>query len=176
MVAESFSLGKAEFFLTDSLAAPEGAPKADEPFRILVLGDFSGRSNRGVLEPGALGADREPIQVDRDNFDEVLAALGVGLRLDLAGDGSSRFALSFDQLDTFHPDHIFRQAEVFRPLRETRRRLEDPRTYEAAAALVRGWAAQQAPPPASTPGTKDAAPTRDESVAALRAIIPICAS
>jgi len=43
-------------------------PRSDVPFRILLLGDFSGRANRGEPSPDRL----RPYLVDRDNFDEVL--------------------------------------------------------------------------------------------------------
>lgn len=38
-------------------------PTSDEPFRILLLGDFSARNHRAVFEPAQLGW-RMPIPVD----------------------------------------------------------------------------------------------------------------
>jgi type VI secretion system protein ImpC len=93
----------------------------DEPFRILVLGDFSGRANRGVHAPLA---GRRPVPVDLDNFDEVMAGMGVSLRL-------PRVALSFGSLDDFHPDAIYESADVFRELADLRSR--PPAVAEAAA-------------------------------------------
>ncbi|MGH9433936.1 MAG: type VI secretion system contractile sheath small subunit, partial [Terriglobia bacterium] len=49
------------------------APSSETPFRIALLGDFSGRANRGLSEAGAALARRRVVPVDRDNFDEVLA-------------------------------------------------------------------------------------------------------
>jgi len=48
---------------------PFGSAERDAPFRILILGDFSGRANRGVESKLA---GRRPIRVDRDNLDDAL--------------------------------------------------------------------------------------------------------
>ena len=69
----------APFFGTiQSAGEPIQAPKATSPFRIAVLGDFSGRAHRGTIEPLA---DRKPIRVDRDNLDQVMERFGVEVRL-----------------------------------------------------------------------------------------------
>ncbi len=47
----------------------------DQPFRILVMGNFS----------GGAGRNRRPIEIDRDNFDQVLALLAPELRLSFGG-------------------------------------------------------------------------------------------
>lgn len=70
--------------------------ESGDPFRILIAGDFSGRSNRGLKTDLA---GRHPIQIDRDNFDEVMA--GFQPTLDLPGQ-----RLTFLELDDFHPDHL----------------------------------------------------------------------
>ncbi len=72
--------------------------EADAPFRILVLGDFSGRANRGICEPAA--ACRRTYRIDRDNFDQVLARLRPQLCI------RSGNSLSFSELDDFHPDRL----------------------------------------------------------------------
>jgi type VI secretion system protein ImpC len=104
-------------------------PDPDTPFRILILGNFSGHANRGV---------RRPVLVDRDNFEEVLEKLAPELRLPW---GSIRFR----ELDDFHPDHIFERLELFRALRETREKLSDRSTFAATAAAL------QPKPPAPDP-------------------------
>src|SRR5262245_33038074 len=89
--------------LEDDGSAPE-APKSDTPFRIAILGDFSGLANRGEAEPGDL-AGRKLHRVDRENLDSVLAALGAKLRLPL--DDGEEVELRFASLDDFHPDQVF---------------------------------------------------------------------
>jgi type VI secretion system protein ImpC len=112
-------------------------PDADEPFRVVVLGDFSARASRDST--ASAKSPRRLSEIDRDNFDEVLRSLGVGLRLSLA-EGGPAVALDFDELEDFHPDRIYERLDIFRKLRQTRRRLDDPSTFEAAAAEIRGWA------------------------------------
>lgn len=82
----------------------------DAPFRILVLGDFSGRAQRGERSPLA---GRRAMKVDCDNLDQVIEDLDV--RLDLP-----RAALRFRELDDFHPDHIYRAAPIFQQLENLR--------------------------------------------------------
>ena len=75
----------------------------DRPFRILLAGDFSGRSWR-ENPPGPF----TPRRVDRDNFDEVLASMNVSLNL-------HGMNLAFRELEDFHPDRIY-QAPIFQNL------------------------------------------------------------
>jgi type VI secretion system protein ImpC len=104
----------------------------ETPFRIAILGDFSGRASRGVCETGPALASRRAVVIDRDNFDEVLSKLDVQLSLPVAGDHGPRLELSFHELDDFHPDRIFERTDVFRKLKETRAKLADPQTFAAA--------------------------------------------
>jgi type VI secretion system protein ImpC len=112
-------------------------PESDTPFRILVLGDFSGRGNRG--EPAA--ARLRPYLIDRDNFDQVLARIRPELELGEHGRG---IVLRFRELEDFHPDRIYERAAGFGKLRETRRKLGDPETFAEAAATVKSWSGVQA--------------------------------
>src|SRR5262249_24482968 len=89
---------------------PFGSAERDAPFRILILGDFSGRANRGVESKLA---GRRPIRVDRDNLDEALAGMDVALRL-------PGVVLQFTEMDDFHLDQIYRRARIFGDLPETR--------------------------------------------------------
>ncbi|HUB80507.1 MAG TPA: type VI secretion system contractile sheath large subunit [Bryobacteraceae bacterium] len=94
----------------------------DRPFRILLAGDFSGRSWR-ENPPGTF----TPRRIDRDNFDEVLASMKVTLNLHGVN-------LAFRELEDFHPDRIY-QAPVFRDLD---RHLPAPPPPPAAAARAPG--------------------------------------
>lgn len=111
----------------------EANPLADEPpFHILVLGDWSGNATKKDL------SERRPIEIDRDNFDEVLQKLKVSLALDLNGDGNL-LNLAFTGLDDFHPDNLFRQVSLFADLRDVRRRLKNADDFNEAARQVRAW-------------------------------------
>jgi len=117
-------------------ALPVVAEPTDEtPFRILVAGDFSGRGARASApDRGRL----KPVLIDRDNFDEVLAAMGVQLRLGREGDAGA--TLRFRELDDFHPDRIYQSLDIFRELRAMREALEDATSGSQAIAEVRAWA------------------------------------
>jgi len=90
----------------------------DRPFRIVVLGNFCGDSNRPTT---AL----HPIRVDRDNLDQVM--LGLGVRLDGIKIDSNSYpcAVSISSMEDFHPDRLFETLTVFEPLRRVRERLRD---------------------------------------------------
>ena len=79
-----------------------GTPEPETPFRIAVLGDFSGQANRDVTNPGAHRAASQPILIDRDNFDQVMAKLDVELRLPLAGRGGAGIRLHFAELSSLN--------------------------------------------------------------------------
>ena len=116
-----------------------GVPEPDTPFRIALLGDFSGRANRGVIDPAL--ANRKPIMVDRDNINDVIRKVGVEIRLSIFKD-EPPVALRFLEMDDFHPDLLFEGLEVFKPLRDTRQSLKDPATI---AALMKEGARKEKP-------------------------------
>jgi type VI secretion system protein ImpC len=98
-------------------------PEPDTPFRILVVGDFTGGSGRA----------RRAIAVDRDNFDDVMARLEPELRLPF---GTIEAPLKFRELEDFHPDRLFERLPPFQALRSLRRRLADESTFREAAAQL----------------------------------------
>lgn len=77
---------------------------AEDPFRIMVLGNFSGRGD-GVTNP---------LRVDRDNLDEVMRALRVGVTISLGSKEPVRVPLTFEGLEHFGPDSLFERCELFR--------------------------------------------------------------
>ncbi len=105
----------------------EGAVVEKElPFVVGVLGDFSGNPTQ-PLKPLK---DRKFIQIDRDNFNEVLARMTPGLNLKventLKGDGSEMAVdLKFSSMEDFEPGAIVKQVEPLRQLQETREKLSD---------------------------------------------------
>jgi type VI secretion system protein ImpC len=111
----------------------------EEPFRILVIGNFS----------GGAGRNRRLIEIDRDNFDQVLALLAPELRLAANG---VEIPVRFRALDDFHPDQLLARFPLFQKLRELRLRLEDPATFAAAAAELEPTAKPAAPHAANLSG------------------------
>ena len=102
--------------------------------RIGLIGDFRGRGTGGTVEPGAILSGRRWQRVDRDNLDQVLARLAPVLSLKIPGAEGEPIALSFGELDDFHPDRLLAHAPVFANLQSLRDRLEVPETFAAAAA------------------------------------------
>lgn len=118
-------------------------PLDDTPFRIAVIGDFSGRGTRGANESGAALARRPAWRVDRDDLNDVMKEIGPALRLQLEDGGT--LTIRFDSLEDFHPDRLFERLPVFQALRELRQRLSHPTTFKAAAAELVGGAPAPAP-------------------------------
>lgn len=89
----------------------------DNPFRIALLGDFSGRANRGTVETGRALASRRPVRVDRDSLDDAMAQLAPKLSLAIAP-GEAPIELTFSCLDELHPDSLYQRVPHFRMLRD----------------------------------------------------------
>jgi type VI secretion system protein ImpB len=90
------------------------------PFRFLVMGDFTGRDDETPIE------ERAPVNVDKDNFDEVLAAQNVGVNLSvpnkLSGEEGDELpvSLQFSKLRDFSPDAVCSQVPELKALVDLR--------------------------------------------------------
>lgn len=96
------------------------------PFVVGVLGDFSGKPEQPL---GRL-RDRKFVEIDRDNFDQVLAGMKPRLayRVDnklTDSDSTVGVELKFNSIEDFEPDQVVQQVEPLRKLVEARRRLSD---------------------------------------------------
>ncbi len=74
-------------------------PEPDVPFRILLLGDFTGRANRGLFDPA--WEERRPVRLEHEDFDAVLARMAPELEIPLAGCTDRSTAIRFHALDDF---------------------------------------------------------------------------
>ncbi|MBL8800015.1 MAG: type VI secretion system contractile sheath large subunit [Planctomycetia bacterium] len=93
------------------------APPPETPFRIVVLGDFSGRANRGeVGSADDIGA-RKSYKIGRDNFDEIMVKVGVSLELP-GVDKGEKHKLEFKCLDDFDADAVCQQVDQINDLDE----------------------------------------------------------
>lgn len=105
----------------------EGAEVRKElPFVVGVIGDFSGKP----YEPLKPLRDRKFIQVDRDNFNDVMQRMtpGAEFKVDntLADDKSQlAVSLKFKSMDDFEPAAIVDQVEPLRKLLAVRNKLRD---------------------------------------------------
>ena len=105
----------------------EGAQVTKElPFVVGVLGDFSGQPT----EPLKSLKDRKFIQIDRDNFNDVMARMTPGLNMKvkntLKDDGSEMgVQLKFSNMDDFSPEKVAQQVDPVRKMLDTRDKLRD---------------------------------------------------
>jgi type VI secretion system protein ImpC len=111
-MTETFALADVEGELVATLEQLDARPSDDVPFRVLLIGDWSGRRNRGLSASSEELKAWRPLLVDHDNLDQLIARLGVKLHIPLTSDGSQSLTITFNQLDDFHPDRLFSQLEV----------------------------------------------------------------
>jgi type VI secretion system protein ImpB len=99
--------------------------KKELPLVVGLLADLSGQP---LVAPPKLKA-RRLIDIDRDNFNEVMQKIAP--RLDLSvpdtykNDGNLKIELNFSTFDDFHPDAIVRQVPRLAKLLEVRQQLRD---------------------------------------------------
>jgi len=105
----------------------EGAEILRElPFVVGIMGDFSGDPTQPLRPLN----ERKFIQIDRDNFNEVMGRMtpGLNLRVDnkLTDDGTQMaVSLKFDSLEDFEPARVAEQVPALKALLETRSKLRD---------------------------------------------------
>lgn len=105
----------------------EGAQVLRElPFVVGIMGDFSGDPT-SPLRPLT---DRKFTQIDRDNFNDVMANMAPGLKLKvdnkLADDGTQMSVdLKFKSMDDFEPARVAQQVPALAALLQTRDKLRD---------------------------------------------------
>lgn len=96
------------------------------PFVVGVMGDYSGKPDK-PLPPLK---ERKFVEIDRDNFNKVLAGMSprLAFRVDdkLSGKEGSQLnvELRFQSMDDFSPDNVARQIEPMRKLLEKREHLK----------------------------------------------------
>lgn len=92
------------------------------PFKMVVVGDFTGQADDAALE------DRKRINIDKDNFNQVLAEQKISLELgvqdkltpDAGADDQLAVNLSVDSIKSFEPEQIVQQVPELRGLLEIR--------------------------------------------------------
>jgi type VI secretion system protein ImpB len=105
----------------------EGAAiEREVPFVVGVMGDFSGDPTSPLRPMG----DRKFIQIDRDNFNDVMAGMTPGLKLKVDNKlteegGQMGVELNFKSIDDFEPARVAQQVPALRTLMETRAKLRD---------------------------------------------------
>ena len=96
------------------------------PFVVGVMGDFSGHPTAELPDL----EDRSFVNIDRDNFNEVMEKMtpGLNLRVDNTldeGDSELAVQLKFESMDDFSPANVAKQIPALKQLLETRDKLKD---------------------------------------------------
>ena len=116
-----------------SAAAPAWGPK--RPIRIALLGDFGAGAAAGRLDTGADLARRKPRSVEFDSLEDWLGQQNITLNLPVGTDGAP-VEIALADLDSFHPDTLFRELDLFKKLNDLRKRLNNTASFDKAAAEV----------------------------------------
>ena len=131
------------------IAEREGErPAAPKHFRVALMGDFSGRANRG---DDTAPAARKPMKVDFDSLGDVLRRADVQLRIPIAG-GASHVDVAIEDMEDFHPDRLFEKIELIDEVVGLARRVD--RKPENAIPMISGWGSAADDPcrPSATEG------------------------
>ena len=105
-------------------ATGDAKEEIELPLKLLVMGDFTQQEDDRMLE------DRDPINVDKDNFDDVLKGQNLELNLNVADkisgaeDEELGVKLKFDSLKDFDPDAIVQKVPELAKLMELREALK----------------------------------------------------
>lgn len=113
--------------------APAWGPK--RPVRIALLGDFGAGAAAGRLDDSDDLARRKPKSVEFDSLEDALSQQGITLNLPVGAHGAP-VEISLADLESFHPDTLFRELDLFKKLNDLRKRLNNTATFEKAAAEV----------------------------------------
>jgi len=100
--------------------------KKELPLVVGILADLSGKPDT----PPAKFRERRFVEIDRDNFDDVLASVSPRLAMQvenrLADDGSKlNVELRFNEFEDFSPLNIINQIKPLNRLLQARQRLRD---------------------------------------------------
>lgn len=94
------------------------------PLKLMVLGDFTNQEDERMLE------DREPVNVDKDNFNSVMEAQNLQLKENVKNtlsdkeDDQLAVNLNFQNLSDFEPDSIIKQVPELAELMDLREALK----------------------------------------------------
>jgi type VI secretion system protein ImpB len=101
-------------------ATGDAKEEVELPFKLLVMGDFTLAEDERTIE------EREPIAVDKSNFNEVLKAQGIALNLSVPNmltnekDANLQVTIKPEHIRDFEPDQIVRNVPELGKLLELR--------------------------------------------------------
>ena len=111
--------------ITYDVEIGDAIEKKELPFVVGLLADLSG--DQEDSQPKL--RDRRFVEIDRDNFNEVMAKISpkVGVKIPdvLKGDGELKIDLEFQKFDDFHPESLVKQVPRLEKLLLARQYLRD---------------------------------------------------
>ena len=111
--------------ITYDVEIGDAIEKKELPFVVGLLADLSG--DQEDSQPKL--RDRRFVEIDRDNFNEVMAKISpkVGVKIPdvLKGDGELKIDLEFRKFDDFHPESLVKQVPRLEKLLLARQYLRD---------------------------------------------------
>ena len=123
---------------TISASRPEPQKLVRKRFRLAVLGDFSGRAAKGIVEVGDDLAARRGVILDPDTVEDVIESFATELLLPIGKDGTGML-VKLGGLDDLHPDELYENVELFSELVGLRKQLQSGVTADHAAKTLRAW-------------------------------------
>ncbi len=105
-------------------ASGEAKEEVELPLKMLVMGDFTLAKDDRPVE------NRTPLNIDKDNFDDVLGAANVGMeavvpnKLSNEPDAQMSVKLDFKRMKDFEPDTIIGKIPELKKLMELREALK----------------------------------------------------
>lgn len=111
--------------ITYDVEIGDAVEKRELPLVVGVMADLMGKP---ASAPPKM-KDRRFVEIDRDNFDEIMTKIGP--RLDMSvpdtmkGEGNLKIELNFKQFADFHPEAVVQQVPRLQKLLEARLELRD---------------------------------------------------
>jgi type VI secretion system protein ImpB len=125
----------------------KGQAEPELPFRILVMGDYTGKADSRPID------ERAPVDINKGNFDAVMQQYNLSLDLtvpDRESGGEVPVSLKFNTLKDFRPEAIANQVPHLKEMLEVREAIKSLRTVMGQKAAVK-----QLMEKVKDPGTRD---------------------
>jgi type VI secretion system protein ImpB len=104
-------------------ATGDAKEEVELPLKVLIMGDFTGKPDDRTVE------EREPINIDKDNFNEVLKAQNIQIDVSVPNkisgepDEDMNVSLKFESLKDFGPEAVAKNTPELNRLLELREAL-----------------------------------------------------
>ncbi len=125
MAKEGSVAPKERVNITYKPATGDAKEEVELPLKVMVMGDFTSREDERMVE------DREPINVDKNNFNEVLKAHNLELTFSVPDkmskpesgkdeNGDMTVSMNFKDIKDFDPDRIVEKVPELTRMKELR--------------------------------------------------------